>query len=76
MDEDSKALAERLDALIGLVACGLVQGKKQREQIRILCLAGLKPSRIAEVLGTTPNTVNVALTNLRREGAVPKAQKR
>jgi DNA-binding CsgD family transcriptional regulator len=75
MDENSKMLAERLDTLIALVAYGLVQGKKQREQIRILCLAGLKPSRIAELLGTTPNTVNVALTSLRREGAVPKAQK-
>jgi len=41
MDEDSKTLAEKLDTLIGLVAYGLVQGKKQREQIRILFLAGL-----------------------------------
>jgi DNA-binding CsgD family transcriptional regulator len=72
MAEESEKLAEKLDSLIGLVAYGLIQGKKQREQIRILFLAGLRPSRIAELIGTSANTVNVALSSLRREGAIPK----
>jgi DNA-binding CsgD family transcriptional regulator len=75
MTEDMELLSEKLDNIIQLIAVGLVEGKKQREQIRILFLAGLRPSRIAAILGTTPNNVNVALTSLRREGLVPRGQK-
>lgn len=75
MTEDMQVLSEKLDNIIQLIAVGLVEGKKQREQIRILFLAGLRPARIAAILGTTPNNVNVALTGLRRDGLVPKGQK-
>jgi hypothetical protein len=75
MTEDMQVLAEKLDTILQLVAVGLVEGKKQRDQIRILFLGGLRPSRIAAILGTTQNNVNVALTSLRRDGLVPKGQK-
>ncbi len=75
MDEDTKVIAEKLDSLIQLVAVALVENRKQREQIRLLALAGLKPTRIAEMLATTTNTVNVAMTSLRKEGLLPKGGK-
>ncbi len=38
----------------------------QKEQIRVLNVAGLTPSEIADVLGTTSNTVSVALSVMKK----------
>lgn len=65
-DENTKAIVERLDRLTNLVAIGLLGGKTQREQIELLSKAGLAPKEIAELIGTTPNTVRVALTAIRK----------
>jgi hypothetical protein len=51
-----------------LIAIGLVNGKPQKEQIRLLSIAGMGPKEIADLIGTTPNTVNVALSSLRKNG--------
>jgi len=75
MSKDERPILEKLDQLIQLVAIGLIENKKQRDQIRLLALAGIKPVRIAEILCTTSNTVNVALSNLRSEGELPKGGK-
>lgn len=61
-------ISGKLDVLIRLIAMGLCAEKSQKEQIWILHSAGLQPKEIAEILGTTPNTVSVALSVLRREG--------
>lgn len=66
MDENTKAIAERLDRLTNLVAIGLLGGKTQREQIRLLSKGGFPPREIAELIGTTPNTVRVELTVIRK----------
>ncbi len=47
--------------LINLLALHLVSERQQPEQISLLSRAGLKPSEIAVLLGTTPNTVSVML---------------
>lgn len=57
---------DKLEMLVRLTAIALVDRKKQRDQIRLLSLAGMPPKDIADLIGTTPNTVNVALTNLRK----------
>jgi len=75
MNEETELLAEKLDTLIQLTAISLIEGKKQRDQIRLLGLAGIKPSRIAEIINTSPNTVNVALSNLRKDGFLPRSGK-
>jgi DNA-binding NarL/FixJ family response regulator len=62
---DVAYLAEQLDQLIRLVALSVVGDKKQREQISILSRAGLDRHQIAEILGTTPGTVSVELSNLK-----------
>lgn len=79
MDKESKELLKKLDVLakkidiltkvtaINVQKERLLEGKKQREQIEILDKLGFSPSLIALVLGTTPNTVNVALSKLRKK---------
>jgi hypothetical protein len=69
-------IADKLDTLIRLVAFVLIDDKKQTEQIRVLALAGIKPTKIADILVTTSNTVNVALSALRREGQIPSGGKK
>ncbi len=66
MNEDSKMIVERLDVLTKLVAAGLVVGRPQRDQIELLSKAGLQPREIAELIGTTSNTVSVNLTAIRK----------
>jgi hypothetical protein len=60
--------SNRSDLQTKLIAIGLVNGKPQKEQIRLLSIAGMGPKEIADLIGTTPNTVNVALSSLRKSG--------
>jgi hypothetical protein len=76
VSNDRELILEKMDQLIQLVAIALVENRKQRDQIRLLALGGIKPVRIAEILRTTSNTVNVALSSLRSEGKLPKGAKR
>ena len=64
-ESDSVVLAElkKMNRLLALVAVG---ERKQGEQISILSKAGFLPKEIAELIGTTSNTVRVALSVLRK----------
>ena len=68
--EEFKALSEKLDAIIRLLAASVVQGQKQRDQFKLLHSAGFTPKQIAGLLGTTPNTVSVELYKMRKEGKI------
>ncbi len=61
-----KEVSRRLDVLIQLLAFSLVEGKKRRDQLLLLWKAGFQPKQIAEMLDTTPNTVSVELSKLRK----------
>ena len=64
-------IGQKLDMLIRLQAHSLVLNmSSQKEKILFLARAGLPPKDIADILGTTPNTVNVALSNARRDGTL------
>lgn len=66
-ETSQSAVIERLDILIRLQAALAVKGMAtQREKIVFLYGAGFKPKDIAANLGTTPNTVNVALANYKK----------
>ena len=67
MSNDIEPVTRRLDILIRLFAASLVTGKNQREQIELLSNSGLTPKEIAELVGTTPNTVRVALSAIRKK---------
>jgi len=62
-----KEIVDRLDKVIRLLAISIALGKKQNEQIELLNDAGFKPKEIADILGTTGNTVRVALSQIRRK---------
>ena len=44
--------------------------ESQAQAIEELSKAGFGPTRIAELLGTTPNTVNVAIAQAKKRGRV------
>jgi predicted transcriptional regulator len=50
--------------------------KSQSEFVRELAKAGFTPKRIAELVGTTPNTVSQALSEAKRQGAEPSRSPR
>jgi DNA-binding CsgD family transcriptional regulator len=64
---DLAELVNRLDQLTRIVSLGLVFGKSQGEQISLLSKAGLQPKEIADIVGTTPNTVRVTLSTARKQ---------
>jgi DNA-directed RNA polymerase specialized sigma24 family protein len=65
-DVEFRRVMEKLDKVIRLLAISLIAGRKRRDQMILLSKAGFKPKEIADVIGTTPNTVNVELSRLRK----------
>ena len=60
-------IEQRLDGVLRVGVMGMTQGKSQTEQIWLFSVAGfLQPKIIADLLGTTPNTVRVILSNFRK----------
>ncbi len=66
-------IAAKLDTIIKLLALSAGEGKKQVERIRLLSAVGLTPKEIAGAIGTTPNTVRVALSTLRKRSRKGRA---
>jgi CRP-like cAMP-binding protein len=58
-----------------LIALLVIDGKKQKDQVRLLSTAGMDRNEIAELLGTTPLTVSVVISNLRKDGALRDKKK-
>jgi hypothetical protein len=60
-------ISAKLDILIKLQATALIaQMSSTKDKILFLAQAGLRPTLIAEILGTTANHVNVALSKERK----------
>ena len=66
MTSGEDEIVRKLDTLVRLVATAVCAERSQKEKIKILGGAGLTPKEIAELLGTTPNTVSVALSAMRK----------
>jgi hypothetical protein len=63
----SDEVSEKLDTLIKLQAAALTaQMVSTKEKIVFLSKAGLRPTLIADIVGTTINHVNVTLSNARK----------
>ena len=77
VDEKNSDIAQKLDRLTALIALGLIDGRPQNEQIKLLSAAGYPPKEIADVIGTTPNSIRVQLHSIRkgqkREGVKRKS---
>ncbi|MFA5388314.1 MAG: hypothetical protein WC312_00985 [Candidatus Omnitrophota bacterium] len=68
MEEKSLSdLSKKVDMVIKLMIAGLTADKQLTDQVKILALAGIKPKDIADILGTTPNTVSVLLSRNKRK---------
>ena len=77
--EDSGQLTSFESKLVNLLALLLVQERTQTEQIALLGRAGFRSVEIADLLGTTRNTVSVELSvqkRKRRPGRAKAGKKR
>lgn len=70
MDENTRLLRTIVRLLAVQVSATEVPGegrpRSQWEKIELLASAGMAASEIAEILGTTPNTVSVSLAKRKR----------
>lgn len=60
-------IAERLDDIARLLALQLRREQTLQDSIAEFAEAGFSQARIASLLGTTPNYVNVALTRAKKK---------
>lgn len=65
-------ILKELRLIRALLMASTTKDMKQRDVIRLLANAGFGPKEIANSIGTTQGTVNVALSALRKEGKVKK----
>jgi hypothetical protein len=69
----SDDIADKLDTLIKLQATALTaQMESSKDKIVFLSKAGLRPTLIAEIVGTTANHVNVTLSGARKTSDAKK----
>ncbi len=61
-DKDLKAISSKLDVIIRLLSHQMIQGKNQTESILFLGQLGLDRNVIAEMVGSSPATVSVRLS--------------
>lgn len=64
----------KVDSLLRVQTLAATRGMKQGEQIAFISRAGFQPKEIAELIGTTSNTVSVALSKLKK-GAASRAKR-
>jgi len=65
---------EKLDQILRILVVNTTRGLKQREQIALLDAAGFPPKAIANLLGTSSNTVRVELVGLRKSKRMGKGR--
>ena len=66
--KDFKELSKKFDIIIRLLAVQSIENKKGKEAIYLLSRVGFQPKKIAQLIGTTPNTVRVALSEMKKKG--------
>jgi DNA-directed RNA polymerase specialized sigma24 family protein len=66
-DSDAKSLEQKLDMLIRLNAYMATKDMKVADAAPILNELGMSASEIALILGSTPNAVNVRISEARAE---------
>ena len=73
-DGNSKSLEQKLDTLIRLNAYIATKGMKVADAAPILNELGMSAAEIALILGSTPNAVNVRISEARAEKKKGKAK--
>jgi len=68
-------ISRKLDLLIRLSALDVIKDlKAQKDQIMLLSDVGFQPKEIAGILGTSSNTVRVALHSIRKKETKEKKE--
>jgi DNA-directed RNA polymerase specialized sigma24 family protein len=66
MNDISLKILEKLNLLVKLTALNIVKDKDFKERVELLSSVGFKPKEMADLLGTTPNSVRVTLSRIRK----------
>ena len=66
MPNEAAEIVAELKRINRLMAAAFLRDLTQRQKIELLATAGFQPKEIAELVGTTPNTVSVELVKIRR----------
>jgi len=76
MDEKQfKEITSRMDLIVRLLALNIVKDLKvQKDKIIALSSFGFGPSEIAKLLGTTPHTVSVTLSEMKKRAQKEEGQ--
>ncbi len=70
-EEILEKVIQRLDGITRILVQAAFGNRSITEQIRILSRCGFGPKEIADMVGTTNNTVNVTLSKLRKPKKPP-----
>lgn len=74
MDEQQfKALSDKIDTIIKLLALDAIEDKPLKDQILILSSFGFQPKQIAGLLDKTPNHIRVLLHGIRKVKSLEEA---
>lgn len=68
-----KELLKKIDTIIKLLTISSLKDETQLQKIKVLNSAGLPPKDIADLLGTSSNTVSVALHKLKNKSSPKEA---
>lgn len=67
MDEKQfEIITKKMDSLAKLLAQNVIKDKTVNEQVDTLRKAGFRPIEIADLLGKTPNQINVTISLLEK----------
>ena len=66
-EKQFQMLIDKMDALIKITALNVLKDKSKTEQIKILADLGLGRQEIASMVGTTPLTVSVTLSQMKKK---------
>ena len=67
-------ILQELKRISKLLALTITRELKQTEKIELLSSIDFQPKEIADLIGTTPNTVRVALVGIRKKAQTGKGK--
>lgn len=65
-------ILQELRRISKLLALTVTRDMKQKEKIELLSSIDFQPKEIADLIGTTPNTVSVTLAGIRKKAKAKK----
>ena len=67
-------ILQELRRISKLLSLTVTRDLMQKEKIELLANVGFQPKEIADLIGTTPNTVRVALVDIRKKARTGKGK--